>query len=671
MLKPLRYIFFLTWLALLEFTPAQTDSSSLTTEEILEDILQEPGEEIDNSNLFDMIERLQLNPINLNDADISKLQQIPGLDVKSAIQILEYRDKYGYFFSVDELNAIKDFNKELIAKIKPFITVKRVVENGLQKEDSDDIIRSISKSTILFLRSRYSDDLQTRKGFIENKFTGTKFKSYNRLLVKYNDHFQLGILTEKDPGEKAINDFSSYHLAFKNLEIINELVLGDYLFEFGQGLVMWSPYGLSKGADAVYPLKKKNNNLKPYTSSTENNYLRGIASTFSLSEFSLTAFYSKNKFDASIDSVTGKITSLPVDGFHRTQTEINKRNAAEEKLIGARIDYRNYDFLQTGILYFKSDISNEFFGSGVYDLRGRIINYTSFYYDLYLNNINVFGELAYDGTSTASLNSFQMYLGQNFSFITLVRSYPRNFHSLHGFAFGEKSGVTSNEFGIYSGIKWKLPIGILNLYYDQFKFPFATYSNPLPTTGEELLADLSSKPFLRVETRIRYKYKNKEVRIVQNNSDKLAKRLKQLARFEVIYYPFRQLRLKGRFEFNSYRIVENDTSEKGYLLFQDVRFTPNSLLNIFARISIFKTDSFNSAIYEYENDLFGVLTNRALFGEGIRWYLIVRYKPIAQFAISFKYSETYKPNEKSLSSGLNEIPGNLDNRISFQIDIHF
>ena len=66
-----------------------------------------------------------------------------------------------------------------------------------------------------------------------------------------------------------MNDFSSYHLALYNLGIINKLVLGDYLLEFGQGLVLWSPYGLSKGADAVYPIKKRNNIIKPYTSSTD------------------------------------------------------------------------------------------------------------------------------------------------------------------------------------------------------------------------------------------------------------------------------------------------------------------------------------------------------------------------------------------------------------------
>ena len=51
--------------------------------------------------------------------------------------------------------------------------------------------------------------------------------------------------------------------------------------------------------------------------------------------------------------------------------------------------------------------------------------------------------------------------------------------------------------------------------------------------------------------------------------------------------------------------------------------------------------------------------------------LIVKYKPLQFLTLSTKYSETYKPDETSLSSGDNEIIGNVDNRISFQIDMSF
>ena len=119
-----------------------------------------------------------------------------------------------------------------------------------------------------------------------------------------------------------------------------------------------------------------------------------------------------------------------------------------------------------------------------------------------------------------------------------------------------------------------------------------------------------------------------------------------------------------------YDISAVSENENGFLVFQDIRYSPNSSLNIYGRIIFFQTDSFNSAIYEYENNLTGVLTNIPLFYQGIRWYTMVRYRPLKFFTLSFKYSETYKPAEKTIGSGDNIIPGNLDNIVAFQLDVN-
>jgi hypothetical protein len=60
----------------------------------------------------------------------------------------------------------------------------------------------------------------------------------------------------------------------------------------------------------------------------------------------------------------------------------------------------------------------------------------------------------------------------------------------------------------------------------------------------------------------------------------------------------------------------------------------------------------------------------ALFGQGIRWYLLMRFRPIRLITLSVKYAETYKPDEISLGSGDNSIPGNTDNTISLQLDLN-
>jgi hypothetical protein len=108
--------------------------------------------------------------------------------------------------------------------------------------------------------------------------------------------------------------------------------------------------------------------------------------------------------------------------------------------------------------------------------------------------------------------------------------------------------------------------------------------------------------------------------------------------------------------------------EKGFLLFEEIKYSPHPAFSISARIIFFRTDSYDSRLYEFENDLPGVMTNSLLYGEGSRWYLVAKYKTGIGVTFSFKYSELFKPGEKSLGSGDTEIKGNIDNRLGFQAD---
>jgi hypothetical protein len=648
-------------------TFSQTDSTYLKTEEILEDILQEPSGEIDESDLYDIIEQLMLNPINLNTASVDDLTRIPQVEISDARLIVNHRNTYGNYFSVNELNAVENLNKELIQKITPFLYVQQ--KSAIKEEEPERIGTVLSQSKLL-LRSRFTNSLQNNEGFNTNKFEGSKPRVYNRLLLKYNTHFQAGVLAEKDPGELSYNEFTTFHLALNNVGFVYKAVIMDYYLEFGQGLTMWSPYAFPKGPDAVYPVKRLDKISKPLTSSSENNFFRGVTASFKLSDFIVSGFYSDNNFDANIDSVSGEITSTPIDGLHRTTLELAKRKTASEQMIGARLDYTFNNLFHVGVLHYQSIFSNAFQPSGVFDISGNKFEYTALAYDFTFQRFDVSGEFSYNGNSVASINILQLLISDSFTFISSFRNYPSNFISLHGYAFGERNGATRNEVGIYTGFKWRTPIGIVNFYYDQFKFPFATFYEPNPSSGDEYLFDFLTRPIRKFELRLRYKYEDKDVAEPINNNKELVNRIKRTIRVELIYSVSSKIRVKGRFEYASFNISETSQSEYGYLIFQDIRYAPSNILNFYGRIIFFQTDSFSSAIYEYENNLTGVLTNIPLFYQGIRWYLMMRYRPIKPLTFSFKYSETFKPAEKSIGSGENIIPGNLDNIIAFQLDVN-
>lgn len=650
---------------------AQLDSITTFPEDAIENILDESDEENDNAELIDILEDFIRNPIDINSADIIELIKLPDMDQQSAQIIVDHRNKFGHFYSVNELFSIRELENSLIKNILPFIMVS-YLKNDIQQEDSRDSGSNtfINKSRFV-LRSRLTNDLQNRSGFLNDKYQGSKLKSYNRFLYNYGKNYQLGFLSEKDPGESSYADFTSFHLQIKDLSLFKNFVAGDFVLEFGQGLALWSPFGFSKGADAIYPVKKKARYLRPYTSSAEYRFFRGAAARVQFDNFDLTTFYSFNTLDASIDSITGEITSVGQTGFHRFESELNKKGAAKSKLAGGVLEYRYLGKFNLGLLYYNASFDKSFESSSIYDFSGDNFNYLSTYYDLNFSNINFFGELSFDGTSVASINGFKILPTKEFVFTTSIRSYPRNYNNLYGFGFSERSGKINNEFGVYSGLKWKLSFGVLNFYYDIFKFPYRTTENSLSSEGNEFLLDFSTKPFVKFETRLRYKYENKEVTKLTNYDDRLVRRLKQIIRFEIIYELSQSIRLKSRFEYNNFLIKDARLKENGYLMFQDLRYMPMQNLNLYGRIIFYQTDSFNSAIYEYENDLMGVMPNLALYGKGIRMYLIIKYKILNILSLSAKYSETYKPEEISLSSGDNLIIGNVDNRISLQIDMNF
>ncbi len=645
---------------------SQSDSTTNSEEMLIDDLLDESSNETDNNELIDVIENLTKNKIDLNTSSAEELQQIPFIDYQTARAIIKYREHFGRYFSINELYSNKELSKELIDKILPFIKIKE--ENSIHLQNDDNYFSNFYTNSKVIYRSRMMNDLQKREGFVENKFTGSPIKLYNRFLLRNEDKFQLGLLIEKDAGETSINEFTSFHLLLKDLWILKSLVVGDYHLQFGQGLALWSPYGLSKGIDAIIPAKKEGSEIVPYTSTNENNFFRGTAIESGWKQLKFSAFFSKNYFDASIDSINNTIISTPLDGYHRTISEISRRKTSTESVAGFKLGYSFPQNFTCGLLFYHSSFDKSFQPSSLYDRTGSNFNYYSFYYETIFASLNIFGEFSFDGKSVASINSLQFSNGKGFGFIVSVRNYPRNYTNLHGLGFGEGNNI-QNEFGIYSGIKWRTSIGLINFYFDQFKIPFRSYLNPLPSEGNEFLANLTSKFFNSFETRLTYKYENKETSADLENVNQMVRRQRQNYRFEINKSLGKKINIKGRFEYNNFNLEKVGVKEKGILIFQEIKASPIPSFNFIGRISFFKTDSFNSAIYEYESGIPGVLSNYALYGEGMRWYLVLKYTLVRQVELSFKYSETYKPNEKTLGTGYSLINGNLDNSVLFQIDV--
>ncbi len=59
--------------------------------------------------------------VNINDADCTTLEQLPGIGPVIAARIVDYRQRQGAFQSPDELMKVRGIGKLNYQKLKPFI----------------------------------------------------------------------------------------------------------------------------------------------------------------------------------------------------------------------------------------------------------------------------------------------------------------------------------------------------------------------------------------------------------------------------------------------------------------------------------------------------------------------------------------------------------------------
>ncbi|MCK5457610.1 MAG: hypothetical protein KAI45_10835, partial [Melioribacteraceae bacterium] len=589
------------------------------------------------------------------------LMLIPFMDIESAANIINHRKKHGKFFSTREIKMIDGLSSNISKTLQYFVIVKPPAV-----DDSPPFIGMYS----LKFRSRLINDIQERKGFIDTIYSGSAIKAYNRIKFQPNPKISMGGLIEKDAGENSYWDFYSAHLSMNDLIPYTNIIVGDYTVEFGQGLSMWSPYSFSKSSDATNSVIKRGRNISPYTSSGETNFLRGAVANARINNLSITAFYSNLYLDATIDDGSSSFSAIRVDGFHRTVNELSKINRVKDKTIGASLAYSILDKVNLGVLHYQKSFSHNFDPENYSSINGDQFQFTSLSYDAMIKNIFFVGELAYSQNSFATINTIQLALVKNFIITAIVRNYPKDYFSFYANGFGEKS-TTNNEFGIYTGFKWKTSIGEINFYLDQFKFPHPSSHIPLPSSGDELSFSYANRFSNGIKFYIRYFNEKKEVQEIVDQDYLIVEQKLQKIRGEVTFQVNRALRFRTRLELLYLSRNQTSINETGFLIFQDLQLKLPIDLTLIGRVIFFQTDSYASRIYEFENDLTGVMNNLALYGTGMRWYFLLRYKLMQTINLSFKYSELYKPNEEVLGSGYSLIPGNLDNRISLQIDLSF
>lgn len=641
------------------FVLMQTDTTFDFQNDI--DLIFDNENEEENELIFDRLENLIENPINLNSCTIEDLLELPYISRTDAEAIIDYRKTSGTIFSKNELLNIPGLPRNITISILPYVYVKNVYDSKSLPSKTF----SKSKSVSLNFRNRMIEDLNTRVGFSDNKFIGSKYKFYNRAKVSILN-YEAEMLTEKDAGEKSFYDFYSFYFLVNNLWKFKQIILGDYFIEFGEGLALWNSYSISKATSSLINFGKNRSNLSPYKSSDENKYFHGGAFSFMQDNFTFVIFYSNNKNDGKIDADDTTL-SLTFDGYHRTESEIKIKDKLSLLAFGGITDINFSDNLSLKLLNinYRFESNND-----TLDLKQKIKSVFSIANKLSNSSISFTGEAALISNKIKVIQNLSIRFNKNFSSVFSYRSYPKGTGYYFGNGFGESSS-RENEQGFYTGLRFVNQFGILNFYFDLFRFG-STDNYPFSLSGNEFLI-FYQKYFTNVmKFSAKYFFEKKEIPVILENIYQASTQQIKRLRFEFEINPFKNISNTTRIEFSRFNVKDITLNDDGFLIFNDIklRLFSNKLFT-FLRINFFRTDSYQSRIYSFENDFTGVMTNPAFFDEGYKWYIFIKYFITKNFSLSFKYSELIKPDADFIGTGLNQIFGNSDRKLALQIDFAY
>lgn len=647
---------------------------------VIENLAESLSEEEDFSELTEKLSFFRKHPINLNKTTPEALKSLFFL---SSLQI-------GNFFSylentrlmdVLELQAIPGFDPGTINRLMPFVTITDL--QGYEDLKPKNMLRAASQDLTL----RYARLLQQQKGFKDlsgSRYLGTAEK----LLLRYRYSFQeiasAGLVMEKDAGETLFNrnsgiDHLSAHLALFKLGRIKKLVIGDYSMQFGQGLTLWSGFAFGKGPD-VTSVAAKDVGLKPYTSANESAFFRGAATTINMiKNIELSTFVSVRKLDASLKILPDgnlALSNINSNGLHRTQTELKNQKSIAQRTYGAVLQYIT-DNLNIGFISYKTNYQHRFItGAQLYNkygFNGKHLGNIGLHYNYSFKNVYLYGEIAHStGAGKAMINGAMTTISRKLSAVVLHRSYDKDHHNFFSSALGE-GAETNNEKGWYIGLNYLLSKNLTwSAYCDYFRFPWLRYRVDSASSGYEILNQLNYTKGKTFSAAVRFKLERK-----QQNPDEgsayyhLDEVVKQNYRLEWIWKPSRKFNFQQRTEVSHYQ-KGIKTKERGYMQYQDISYTPmSSRLSGNLRLAWFKTSSYNSRIYAYEDDVLHGAGSAVYSGRGVRTFINVRYRPATKLDIWLRFATFIYQGTTVIGSGLDEIEGNKKAELKVQLRYRF
>ena len=695
--------------------------------EQVERLAEDSDEDIDYEDLLENYIFFSENPVNLNSEEVMQLVELRLLTVFQYEELQKYRRYYGDFLFLDELEMVEGFDEPTIAIIRPVVCIEKdqskdkITLNKMARYGKHQIVGRYEQ--ILEKQQGYLPiDDSTLLAKPNSRYLGSPQKYQLKYTYNYRNKVRAGFVLEKDAGEMFFTDkvsdtiqkllgsqyhrgfdFVGFHLYAKDLGIVKAAVLGDYQLAFGQGLTLWS--GLSFGKAGVgSSVMKQGRGITPKGSASEYAFMRGAAVTIGNGPFSGTLFYSNRMIDANIsvadtlDNEAELVSSLQETGYHRTIGELLDRHAIRQQVVGGHLSYAiahfeiGYTAHHTWLsapLELRPSHYNQFY------FQGQSLTNQGLDFKYVKGKYAVFGEMAMSYNNDAKVvepvetpTQTQTALRQaqgSFAFAGLIgltvkpagylnftilyRDYGKAYQNLLGNAFGEGSR-NQGQRGIYLDVE-AAPAPYWNIlaYADQFKFTWLTSQVNAPSRGHDYYLRISHSFNKRANAYLQFRSKTK----MKNSTDAFVFShypifyTKNAVRFNINYQIGRDFHGSNKAEYAHY-YNEDGSNEHGYFLCQDIAYKPEyKPYSLSFRYAIFDAKDYNARIYAYESDVLYSFSVPALYGKGMRIYLLGKVKLFNALTLYARIGRTIYSDRDEIGNGLTLIEGNHKTDIKIEM----
>ena len=657
--------------------------------DMMEALAEQQDETADYSELMEHLLYYLDHKMNINAPDYEDLINLFGLTVFQIYHLKRYLAEHGQIYSLHELAVIEGFDARTIARISNYIEVAPLVSK--EKFSLKKAFR-YGKNTILM---RYGQVLEEQKGFSKAKegeleknpnarYLGSPQALLLRYKFNYKKQLQFGLTAEKDAGEEFFKgsnrygfDFYSAHLFVQNLGIVKSLAIGDYQLSYGQGLAVNMGFAMQKPENSI-DIYRNPSGLKPYSSTNEYNFLRGVAGKLDCKILDFTLFYSYKKFDATLveNNEDAYIEAIQKTGYHRTVSEISRKNAIGQQLAGVHLDFP-FRIARIGATafytHFEKPLQRKLTFYNAREFQGQDNLNASVDYNVLIRKTSIFGEIAMSkNAAVATLNGLLFDIDPRFSLSVSHRYYGRDYQAINANAFGETSAV-ANEQGIFAGFQAILSSQFtLHSHVDYFKFNWLHYRIDAPSDGFSVQTKLDFSLNSNFSAYARFRYKTKAINYATEYYNEVVHADYQAYRLHVVYQPLTEITLKSRLEMVNYRSNPQASFHQGYLIYQDVGLRFQKIpLTLIARFAIFDAYSYDERIYAYEDDVLYGFSIPSFYNKGTRMYLTSKISITKYLDIWFRIAQTFYRNRNSIGSGLAYIDKNTKTDLKLQVMVKF